>query len=98
MRRPVLTAQNHIPLCRSVPCFETMAFSRSFHHLCLMKNPVPEAPTTPSSAEPLDKLHERVEKLLDMPVPKEGEAWTLPVDEAVPDVSAPGYEPPAPKA
>lgn len=52
----------------------------------------------PSPVDPLEKLHERVEALLDTPLPKESEAWTLPVDEAVRDVSAPGYEPQPPKA
>lgn len=40
-------------------------------------------PDTPP-AEKLDELHEKVNAMLDMPLPKEGDAWPLPEVADVP--------------
>ena len=34
--------------------------------------------------EDLDKLHEKVNAMLDVPLPKEGDAWPLPVEDSLP--------------
>ena len=39
-------------------------------------------PDTPPAQE-LDKLHEKVNAMLDVPLPKEGDAWPLPVEESL---------------
>lgn len=44
-------------------------------------------PQTPL-AEKLDKLHEKVNAMLDVPLPKEGDAWPLPEAADVPDDTA----------
>ena len=47
-------------------------------------NTHPDAP----SAEKLEKLHKKVNALLDVPLPKEGDAWPLPVKESLPALEA----------
>ena len=42
------------------------------------------SPDTPP-AEELDKLHEKVNDMLDLPLPKEGDAWPLPVEATLED-------------
>lgn len=45
--------------------------------------PVNATPSdTPEDAR-LDVLHERVNEMLEVPLPKEGDAWPLPVQETI---------------
>jgi hypothetical protein len=48
------------------------------------ENDLKSTPDTPDT-ETLEALHEKVNAMLDVPLPKEGDAWPLPVEATLED-------------